>query len=107
MPNLLFQQDNASAHRAKAMSEWLMAHNIPTFHHSPSSPDVSPIEPVWLVLKEHIHARPIQPTNYLELQQAIFEAWDAILSADTDIVIDRMLRIVDTVIAFNGGHTKY
>jgi hypothetical protein len=74
VPNLLFQQDSASAHRAKAMSEWLMAHSIPTFHYSLSSPDVGPIEPVWLVLKEHVHAHPIQPTNYLELQQAIFEA---------------------------------
>jgi hypothetical protein len=89
------------------MSEWFMAHKIPTFHHSLSSPDVSPIELVCLVLKEHIHARPIQPTNYPELQQAIFEAWDATLSADTDIVIDRMPRILDAVTVFNGGHTKY
>jgi hypothetical protein len=55
-----------------------MAHNIPTLHHPPSSSDVSPIEPVWLVLKKHICARPIQLTNYVELQRAIFEAWDAI-----------------------------
>jgi hypothetical protein len=84
-----------------------MAHNIPTFPHPPSSPDVSPIEPVWLVLKKHICARPIQPTNYVELQQAIFEAWDAIPSADTDIVIDRMPRIVDAVVVSNSEHTKY
>jgi hypothetical protein len=54
----------------------------------------------------HIRARPIQPTNYVEQQQAIFEAWDAIPSADPDILIDRMARIVDAVIASNGGHTK-
>jgi hypothetical protein len=75
--------------------------------HPPSSSDVSPIQPVWLVLKKHLHACPIQPTNYVELQQAIFEAWDAIQSPDTVIGIDRMPRIVDTVITFNGGHTKY
>ncbi|KAJ7884055.1 hypothetical protein B0H13DRAFT_2343830 [Mycena leptocephala] len=68
---------------------------------------VSPIEPVSLVLKKYIRARPIRPTNYVELQQAIFEAWDAIPSADIDILIDRMPRIVDAVIASNGGHTKY
>jgi hypothetical protein len=84
-----------------------MAHSIPTFPYPPSSPDVSPIQPVWLVLKKHIRAHPIQPKNYVELQQAIFEAWNAIPSADTDIVIDRMPRIVDAVIASNGGHTKY
>ena len=78
VPNLLFQQDSASGHRAKAISEWLMAHNILTFPHPPSSPDVRLIELVWLVLKKHICARTIQPTNYVELQQAIFEAWDAI-----------------------------
>ncbi|KAJ7310130.1 hypothetical protein DFH08DRAFT_624265, partial [Mycena albidolilacea] len=48
VPNILFQQDSASAHCVKAISEWLMAHNIPTFHHSPSSADVSPIDLVWL-----------------------------------------------------------
>jgi hypothetical protein len=73
LPNLLFQPETAFSHCAKAMSEWLMAHNIPPFPHPPSSPDVSPIEPVWLVLK-HICAHPIKPTNYVELQQAIFEA---------------------------------
>jgi hypothetical protein len=59
------------------------------------------------VLKTHIRAHPIQPTNYVELQQAIFEAWDAISSADSDILIDRMSTIVDAVIASNGGHKKY
>jgi hypothetical protein len=59
------------------------------------------------VLKKHICVCPIQPKNYVELQQAIFEVWDTIPSADTDIVIDRMPRIVATVIASNGGHTKY
>jgi hypothetical protein len=83
--------------------------NISAFpiSHPSSSPDVSPIEPVSLVLKNYIRARPIQPTNHVELQQAIFEAWDAIPSADIDILIDRMPRIVDVVIASNGGHTKY
>jgi hypothetical protein len=104
---LLFQQDGASARCTKATSKWLMVHNIPTFPHPPSSPVVSPIEPVWLVLKKHICARPIQPTNFVELQQAIFEVWDAISSADTNILIDRMLRTVDTIIASNGGQTKY
>jgi hypothetical protein len=59
------------------------------------------------VFKKYICARPIQPTNYVKLQQAIFEAWDAIASADIDILIDRMPRIVDAVIASNVGHTKY
>jgi NAD-specific glutamate dehydrogenase len=48
-----------------------------------------------------------QPTNYVELQQAIFKALDAVPSADTDIVIDRMPRIVDAVITSNDRHTKY
>jgi hypothetical protein len=58
------------------------------------------------VLKKDICAHPIQSKNYVELQQAIFEAWDAIPSADVNILIDRMPRIVDAVIASNGAHTK-
>jgi hypothetical protein len=55
-PNFRFQQDGMASHCAKATQKWLTDHNIIIFPHPPTSPDLSPIEPVWHILKKHIRA---------------------------------------------------
>src|SRR6266478_3732256 len=46
-----FQQDGAPSHTSRSTVWWLSSHNIPLFFHPPSSPDLNPIEPLWLELK--------------------------------------------------------
>jgi len=45
-----FQQDGASCHRAPSTVTWLSHHAVDIFPHTASSPDLSPIEPVWKLL---------------------------------------------------------
>ncbi|KAL4467928.1 hypothetical protein ABPG72_022842 [Tetrahymena utriculariae] len=47
----LFQQDNAAIHTAKKVSEFLENEKIELLIWPPKSPDISPIENVWGVLK--------------------------------------------------------
>jgi len=54
--NVQYQQDNAPSHTAKTTKQWLESHKITVFPHPPSSPDVSPIEPVWHELKGLLRA---------------------------------------------------
>ena len=57
--NVHFQQDSAASHRSKSTMKWFTDNQIPLFHHPASSPDLNPIEPVWLdlknILSSHTH----------------------------------------------------
>ncbi|KAJ7191476.1 hypothetical protein GGX14DRAFT_381144, partial [Mycena pura] len=75
--------------------------------HPPSSPDVSPIECIWPLLKTHVRAHLPRPGSYQALCDAIFDAWSKITVDEIDRFIDRMPDVVEAVIAAEGGHTKY
>jgi hypothetical protein len=53
-PNFKFQLDSAPSHRIKITQKWLKEHGVHISPHPPTSPDVSPIEPVWHILKKCI-----------------------------------------------------
>jgi hypothetical protein len=106
-PGFQFQQDGAPAHRAKITKAWLAEHSIPIFPHPPTSPDVSPIECVWHILKTHLHDYQPRPYNEATLRAAIFEVWDKITCQEIDQFIDRMPAVLEAVIEAKGGHTSY
>ena len=51
----VFQQDNAPVHTASVVTEWFERYNIQVNEHPPYSPDLNPIEHVWVVLKQQLH----------------------------------------------------
>lgn len=93
-------------HTSAATLKWLSSHDIPSFPHPPKSPDVSPIEPCWFLLKRNIQNRSQQPKNVAELKVAAQEAWDAITEEEIDNQMHLEAR-VKALLANNGGHTKY
>ncbi|KAJ3523873.1 hypothetical protein NMY22_g11245 [Coprinellus aureogranulatus] len=103
----IFQQDGASCHKSKTTLRWLASNGIPLMDHPSKSPDVSPIEPVWLELKKMLRARPRMPTSVGELITAVKECWERLAIADIDKYIDSMPQRVDAVIEAKGGHTRY
>jgi hypothetical protein len=122
---ILFQQDGAPSHKAKATTNWLkryvshiahcsspadliyeFRHNIRMFPHPPQSPDISPIEELWHIFKNIIRSRPHTPTSVEELKVAAFEAWAAITPEQLASVFHMQGRI-QALITQQGGHTKY
>ena len=67
-PEMRFHQDGAPSHTSKATRCWLADHDIHLFPHPPSSPDLSPIENVWHILKARIRQRDHIPSSIEELE---------------------------------------
>ncbi|KAF7964410.1 hypothetical protein HWV62_8469 [Athelia sp. TMB] len=102
-----FQQDGAGSHTAGMTKKWLKDHLVDIFPHPAASPDMSPIEPIWHVLKEKIRMRPQAPTSQEELKQAVREAWDEISEEDINKHVQSMQNRIQDLIKAKGGHTRY
>ena len=71
---LIFQQDNAACHtsrESRAAIDILFGDN--TLEWPPNSPDLSPIENVWAILKEKLSKRDIK--NFDDLRENIMDIW--------------------------------
>ncbi len=71
----LFQQDNARPHTAAITTSWLCSGRVRV--NSPAcSPDISPIENIWRVIKRKIHQR--RPRTLQQMETYIRQKWDQI-----------------------------
>ena len=71
-PQLKFQQDNAPSHRSKSMMKWFNKSSILLLFHPPSSPDLSPIEPVWQSSKRYYRLFHISPPLFKSYMQPYY-----------------------------------
>jgi hypothetical protein len=104
---VIFQQDGAASHRSKSTKKWLSDHGIPLLFHSASSPDLSPIEPVWHELKTIIRGLRHPPNTTQQLIAAVHDAWETLPIPDVNKHIVRMPDRVEAILAAKGGHTRF
>ena len=74
----VFQDDNARAHRARVVTNYLQRRNIRTLPWPAMSPDLSPIEHVWDILGKRVRIRIPQPRTLGKLGAALQEEWGRI-----------------------------
>lgn len=72
----VLQQDNARPHTSCYTKRWMQNNNITTLNWPPASPDLSPIENIWRLMKREVECQ--QPRDTEELKSAIIEAWDVV-----------------------------
>ena len=60
----LLMQDNASCHKATEVLEFLAEHRVPVMEWSPQSPDLDPIENLWVEFQAWFHKRFMELFNH-------------------------------------------
>ena len=111
----LFMHDNAPCHTAKKVTEFLKKRRVPTMKWPAQSPDLNPIENLWVDLKERFHARcaaiGLKPSTRPEVLEKfatiVRQLWR---EQGIELIMKRiesMPRHVAAIIAAKGGHTKY
>ncbi len=72
--DVIFQDDNASCHRAKSMKAFLQESHINSIAWSPNSPYLNPIENVCWKWKRLVHDK--APSGKVDLSTAFRQSWN-------------------------------
>lgn len=107
--DLIFMQDGAPGHSAKATKDDLLARGIPLMEWPAFSPDLNPIEHCWNWLKDYVEDKYglEEKPSYTNLRAWVLEAWEEIPQYYLDELLSSMPRRCQAVIDANGMHTKY
>lgn len=104
--SFLFQDDNASSHRAKDVEIYKSKNHIKSLREWPAnSPDLNIMEDIWHLFKDRVRKR--EPTTIGELQQFAFEEWPKIPVNEVQQKIRSLPRRLAALIKTKGKQTKY
>ncbi|GFX66949.1 transposable element Tcb2 transposase [Trichonephila clavipes] len=94
----VFMDDNASCHRTLAVQDYLDSEGIQQLVWPARSPDLNPIENVWVALGRQVAGRNYPPTNKNTLTRALTEEWDKLPQQLLDNVVQSIVRRVECCI---------
>ena len=77
-PGVVIQEDNASWHKAKLVTDYLDRRRIKRLCWPPQSPDLSPIENLWKQIKIILGKRRYRIKNIGMMERALEEIWPTI-----------------------------
>jgi transposase len=104
---MLVVEDGAPAHRSVVAKQARSRLGITNLNHPPSSPDLNPLEPLWLVLKTRVANIPGSGNSLDALWSAIQQVWDELTEDDIRKHTGQMDARVAAVKAAKGWQTKF
>ena len=101
----LFQQDNAKPHSARVTTAWLRSKRVQVLPWPACSPDLSPIENVWRIMKRKIRQR--RPRTVEQLKRFIKQEWERIPHEKLRELVSSLPKCLLSVIKRKGDVTKW
>ncbi|GBM13753.1 hypothetical protein AVEN_90017-1 [Araneus ventricosus] len=103
----ILMDDNAHPHRARLVRSYLESETIPRMAWLARSPDLNPIEHVWVMLGRRIACRSVPLGTLQELQQALLQEWPLLPQQAINDIIASMPRCCQACISARWYHTRY
>lgn len=103
--NWWFLHDNDKKFTSGLVRKWCFDNGIQCLDFPPYSPDLNPIEHIWVDLKKAVEKR--NPQSLSDLKQIIKEEWDKLSASRCAKLISSMEKRCENVIANHGFRTKY
>ena len=106
-PKIIFQQDNASCHKASMVSNWLKSQPFDVLQWPAQSPDLNPIETLWAIIKCQLNEYETPPSGLLELWDHIEHIWNEISPDTCRKLIESMPKRIEAVLKARGKWTNF
>ena len=101
----LFQQDNAKPHSARVTTAWLRSKRVQVLDWPACSPDLSPIENVWSIMKRKIQQW--RPRTVEQLKLYIKQEWERIPPEKLQKLVSSVPKRLLSVVKRKGDVTQW
>jgi transposase len=101
----VFMQDNAPCHTARISREFFASKGLNVLPHPPQSPDLNPIEHIWMRIDEIMTKNPA--SSIPDLKAKLNIAWSELGLDVVQQYVNSMPRRLQAVIDAKGGITRY
>ena len=102
--NFIFQQNNDPKHKTKK-NYFFKSNKIKLLEWPPQSPDINPIENLWVYLNENVNETNV--TDKISYYTVLQKTWNKIDPEYLKKLIKSVPRRLEALLKAKGRHTKY